>query len=304
MSAAPPVIKKKPGRPKKRIDTSTDFIRGVVSAPENPLNSLELVYRDPQLFKGIVSLLRQYSINEVELSFDHTKIHINAIDRLKKTRVYANIDGSMMNSYYCKEPTKVCVRCETFDSVLSTVLRSHGKITFCLLDGSSRSALTCFMRDSEHAANHIYAIDILYKPSESLNGSVDEDAGYPLKFKFDSKYLKLLCQNVSKFTDHMTIQKVGSQPMQISYNQPHLMNGVVVYDNANIIGLKSTLTPEDILSVTVSIAIIEPISKIPIGDDVSVAVDHTMPISLTSNVHDDDGRLVAVVKVFNDLRTV
>ena len=292
--------KKKPGRPKKKVVSMPVDVYGIVDKPVNADDVIELVYCNPTLFKKIFALQKAFAVSEIEMIFDPTGLKIITTDHLKKSTIYASIDGRCMNLYYCKGTIRICVKRDSIEKVLSCLTKNHYKITF-LLKENYRSTLYLIVKESEYNSDTSYEIDVGHNPQNAPIAAADDDTNYPIKFKLSSKYFKTTIGNIRKLSTTFTIQKTGNDPLQLTYDKAQGVNFGNVYSDTEKINLVCTLTPDDVFSVSVCIDYIKPFSNSTIGDDVYIAADKRDRMSFATQLDKKDNGWAATVKIYTDI---
>lgn len=299
----PAAEKKKPGRPKKKITTVPIEVHGIVEKPVNEEDVVELVYCNPTMFKKLLQLYKQFEVSEVEMNFDKVGLKIVTKDHLGKSTIYTTIDGRCMNLYYCKLPIRICVRRDNLERVLGTLGKNNYKITFILKD-NYRSNMYMIIKDLEYNREDSYEIDVGFKPEDNARDLAgDDDTNYPIKFKLSSKHFKTLINNVKKLSPVITLQKVGDEPVQFTFAKVQKINWIGVYSDPEKISLKSSITGDDIFSVSIIIDHIKPFSNSNIGDDVYIAAHQTEKMSfMTLLDKKEDIGWACAIKVFTSIK--
>ncbi len=296
--------KKKPGRPKKKIVNAPIEVHGIVDAPVNEEDVLELVYCNPSLFKKLLTMDKQFEVSEVEMNFDQYGLKTINKDHIGKSTIYTTIDGRCMNLYYCKAPIRICVKRDNLEKVFGNLGKSHYKITFILKE-NYRSIMYIIVKDLEYNTDESYEIDVVYKPEDHARAEIrDDDTNYPIKFRISSKHFKTRINNIRKLSPIFTIQKAGNDPLQFTFDKALKVNWTGVYNDSEKIDLKSTIAPDDIFSVSVYIDYIKPFSNSNIGEDVYIAADKREKMSfmtLLDKSQTTDG-YAACVKVYTELK--
>lgn len=300
-AAAAPEIKKKPGRPKKKVVTVPVEVHGIVHQPVNEGDLFELVYCNPTLFKRLMQLYKAFEVSEVEMNFDPLGVKIVTKDHLGKSTIYTTIDGRCMNLYYCKAPIRICVKRDNLDRVLGTLGKNHYKITLFLKE-NYRSTMYMVIRDLEYNNDDRYEIDVSFKPEDAAVLARDDDTNYPIKFKMSSRHFKTKIGNIRKLSQTFAIQKSGNEPLQLTFDKAQKVNWIGVYYDSEKIDLKSTLAEDEIFSVSVVIDHIKPFSNSNIGDEVFIAADKREKMSFMTLLDKKDIGYAACVKIFTEVK--
>lgn len=295
--------KKRPGRPKKKILNVPIEHHGIVPAPVNDEDFLELVYTNPSLFKKILQLHKQYGVSEIDMLFDKDGVKTAVKDHLGKSTIYSIIDGKCMNLYHCKAPMRVCVNRDSLEKVFSTLGKNHYKITFILKE-NFRSIMYLIVKDLEYNNDEAFEIDIIYKPEDTacFNAN-DNDANYPIKFKLSSKHFKSRIGQIRKFSRTLTVQKIGLGPLQFTSDSEKKVKWTATYNDSDKIELKSTIDADDIFNVSVYIDHIRPFCVANVGDDVFISADKQEKISFTIQLDErKDIGWACVIKIYTEIK--
>jgi len=293
--------KKRPGRPKKEAPTINVETHGVVAAPANEDDLVELVYCNPMLFKKLFQMYKAFEVSEVEMDFTKEFVKIITKDHLGKSNIYTTIFGRYMNLYYCREPTRVRIRRDNLEKVLSAIGKNHYKLTL-ILNRDHRSHMYLIMKDIEYDNDDSYEIDVLIKQDAEVVVVNDNDTAYPISFKMSSRHFKTKINNIRKLSPTFTIQKCGGEPLQLTFDKAQKVNWTGIYNDGAKINLKSRLAPEDVFNVSLVIDYIKPFSNSNIGDDVVIAADKREKMSFTTFLDKKDNGCAAEVKVFTEVK--
>lgn len=293
--------RKKPGRPRKTVNNIQVEVHGVSDKPANVGDTVELVYCQPNTFKKILTILKQYEVPEVELRFEAGGMRIVTKDHLGKSTIHVILDGKRMNLYYCKDKIRVCVKREDFERVIGSITKEHYKITF-ILNETYRSYLHIVLRDGKYNINETFDIEVVHKDQPLTADDADDDANYPIKFVMDSKTLKTKLTSLRKLSTVWTIQKVGLEPLQFTYDGAKKINYNGVCGDAEKIKLESTVKQDETFTVSVLIDYIKPFTSASIGEDIYVAADMYEKLSLMTFLDKKDDGYACCVKVFTEIK--
>lgn len=92
--------RKKPGRPRKRVDVCPIGSHGIVSEPAVVGDCVELIYNQPQLLKCIVSIFKEYDADEIIIEFYPDHIIFAGRDHSTRVLIHIVINAADMNLYY------------------------------------------------------------------------------------------------------------------------------------------------------------------------------------------------------------
>lgn len=304
---ATPAVKKprakKLGRPpKKSVKPAIPIeVRGIIAAPVNPGDIVEMIYSSPELFKKLFALLKGYVVSEVELNFDQNGLRIETMDRIRKTRIIENVAGNCMNMYYCREPVRVWVKRTDLDRVFGSLNKTEYKVTW-MLNEKNRHILYIVIKGSTYNSDQIFEVDIFEKATHEAIAR-DDDTAYPVKFKIALQYLKKQITSVAKTAKVLTIQKTGTTPLQMTVGKTATSNvcWTEVFDDGSAIELQSTIALADIFNVSVEVASILPFCKYAIGADAYIAADKTERISFQCFTDKKEAGWAASVKIYSEI---
>jgi hypothetical protein len=277
------IQKKKPGRPRKRIDNVSHEINGIAKKPLDEDSIMESLYDNPKIFKKIFSLFKSYSSTEILMRFDKDKYHFITRGHTKKTIQHATIRGSMLNHYYCEEELECCVRCEKLEKIFSSFDRASHRVTFMLKRDDYRSTFHIFVKDDEMYREDHYEIELIQKDIDL--GNVDySDVEYPLKFRMPSKHFKQSIGDISHLSPMFSYRSMKGEPLSITYNLKNNLNCYSKYMDKDKLNLISKIAPDDIFTVNVKIAHVKPFSNACLGEYIWVACDMRKPTSFTTEI--------------------
>lgn len=285
-----------PGRPKKQDISSTAEIAGIVSAPCDPTNVLELHHHTPSVFRKLVFGLRNYAVSEVDLLFNHTGMHVRTSCALDKNNIYFDVDGQCVTWFYCAEPISVSVKLDSLINVMAPISKYHNKIIF-MIKGTQKDKLWCVMHETEMGSNTRYRIDTIARPMGHVPRFEDDESRYPVLFKYNSQELKKLVANTTKISDKMILSKCTNSDLQIRI----LQNNLCVEHNypSNKIGLVSKMDdPDDVVTATVTTKYVKQFTDTIIGDVVTISFDRAESMCFASSTGERAGRFAFTARVF------
>lgn len=294
------VVKKRPGRPKKNIPVALTPTIGITDRASCDEYVLELSYHNPVMFKKLLSLCNQYDASELDMQFEPTYFNIIANDHLNKSTIYIRVKGECMTGYYCREPVRVCITRENLELALSMISKANDKITFILKD-NFRSLLYLIIDDGEYANENMYEVSVAFKSDNFAPINGYDDTNYPVKFSLKSKHFRNTVNAIRKLSQVLIIQKVGDDELQLTHAKSPQVNWISTYKDPNKISLQSSISPNDILSVSVNVDYIKPFTNSNIGEDIQVAADKLQRISFTTFLDKKDTTYACTVKIFTTI---
>ena len=275
--------KKRPGRPKKLILNVPIEIRGIVDKPSHEDNILEVVYQNPRLFKKLFSLDKAYMANEICMDFTPNSMTITSQNHTKTVIKRCIFQCERLNHFYCKEPISIDIKRETLEKIFRNLDKPHYKITF-LLEKEFNSILRLYIKDYELNSERRYGIETVQKIQRPDETQFDI-SNYPINFKLPSKSFKHIINNFDVQSDILTIRKNGADsPLQFTYDITKKVSLSEEYFDADKIDLHSTIEDGDLLSVSIDIINIKPLSNANISEMVFIAVDKIKPICFISKL--------------------
>lgn len=293
--------KKKPGRPRKENIHIPIAVHGIVQAPVNAEDLIEMIYSEPTLFKKYIALLKGYQVGEIELNFDKTGLRIDTKNRVGSVDISTVISGACMNLYYCKEPIRIWVKRSALEMVVNALSNHHCRITW-LLRENYREMLYVIIKNSVYGSDQIFEVEVFSKDA-TVPPVPPDDSAYPVRFKIATKYFKKVVTSVSKDSKRFTIQKNGNQPLQLTIgrSQDSNVGWTEVYSESDKIGLQSTIGGEDIFNVSVDMQNILPFCKYALGDDIYIAADKEKRIMFQCFADRKDNGWAMCVKAFSNI---
>ncbi len=291
--------KKKPGRPRNPINTSTQEFHGIVPTATNPDNVLEFVYGNPMMLKKLFAMHKSFAVEEIEMILTSTHVQFISQDHLKKSKIFATIDGTCVNHYYCSEQKRIRIRLGNLIDIFGTITKSVNKVTFIIKKNIDRSSLFVILKDGTYDSEDTYEVALLVRPDHDIMEILNDD-DYPLRFRMDAKHFKTKIASIEKLSNKLVIQKIHGHPLQLTYGAKEgLLNWTSTYENMAKLDLQINMRETDILHTSVIIDYIKPFTSSTIGEEVTIAVDYTRPISfLTHMDRRIDGTPTCTLRIF------
>lgn len=297
--------RKGPGRPRKTIETQTVEIRGIVDAPEDPDNFMELVYCNTAMFKDLLKLFSQYNISDIEIAFQPKNIEITAKGPSDKTTHHVTINGHGLNHYYCRETIKSCISIAVLDDILFGGNKNYHKITM-IAQENYRSKLKIVLNNLEYSVDEIFDLDVGYRPPDqtSVQHPEQSDADYPVRFTMSKQYFNASMVKMRKFGTEALFQKIGGGGFQIQAVKAGRTMKTDNFRDNKILSMECTLEEGDILSVTVPLDYMIPLAKANIGNQIIVSLSKTKNVSMTTYMAPSPNiGPICCIKIFAEIRT-
>jgi hypothetical protein len=288
--------KKKPGRPRKKPVVAPFEIHGVVQAPLDKKNVVEMMYHNPIMFRKLISLLKSLSVNEVYLKFSKDKIIIVTMDHFKKSLVVAEINGFKLNHYFCEKEIEIGVRREVLEKIFHTVDKVYNRVVLKLKKDSHRSVLFIELYYYDLDKMDQYEVELINLQNKITK--IEENIlEYPIRFEFTSKYFKKIINDMSSMADSFSIEKIGLGPLQITYQTPKYVNLNSVYRDGTKIKLFSAVKEDDIFAVSVKLENVKPFACANVGDTVEIFADKYKKMLFMSKMDKD----TCIVKIYTEI---
>jgi hypothetical protein len=274
MKPSEPLVlkKKKPGRPRKKPLKKPLKRNGISENPINKENCMEMIYDMPSVFKRIFTLFKSMAVKEICMEFKEKTIDILTTDHLKKSHIKVVIKCCNINHYYCKESIKSYLNPKNMEKIIQVLDKNYMSIAFVLKTITNRSILNILFKN-DIRIDEYREIDLIQASNTAYNVSFDS-ANYPIKFMLPGKYFKKFINDISSFSDTLTINKIGSSSLTFSYtSKDKTVKSKHIVQSPESIKLVSLVSDDDIFSSSVQIDYIKPLSSSLLSDFVSISAD-------------------------------
>ena len=205
--AQAPKAKKRVGRPRKTIERRDIVHEGVVHVPSN-LNdvtdeslvyTVRLLYENPHMFKNIFNLFKHMKSDSVSIRFEKDRVKMFTWDKLKTSRIYVEIDGNKMNSYYCEKTLDLQFRVENPKKRLQSLSKENTEIQITANRRWEKERIEMTLRNETNSMRGVDNINV--DLPEDVDWHVEEDIAnekyYPIKFEMIFKTFKDTISNIS-----------------------------------------------------------------------------------------------------------
>jgi hypothetical protein len=276
MSNTNPQVKRSVGRPRliQRIDPLPKL--GILNNPSNEDNLVELSYDNVSIFKKIFNLLKTMNVKEINIQFNSNYTKIFGIDHLEKNLINIKIDSNKLNHYYCEHPINITLDPKNLDKITQKIDKHYSLFSIILKKKSYRNNIIIILNNKILSIDESHIINLIETnvDYETFNDkSVDYNL-YPLKFELTGKYFKKLINDVSTFSEIFTIEKVNNNPLQFIYkNINNTIKGFNICKDSSKIKLQSSLSENDIFSVSVRIDYIKALSNSLLSEKIKIYAD-------------------------------
>ena len=276
MSTENAQVKRSVGRPRliQRIDPLPKL--GILNNPSNDDNLVELSYDNVSIFKKIFNLLKTMNVKEINIQFNNNYTKIFGIDHLEKNLINIKIDSNKLNHYYCEHPINITLDPKNLDKITQKIDKHYSLFSIILKKKSYRNNIIIILNNKILSIDESHIINLIETnvDYDTFNDkSVDYNL-YPLKFELTGKYFKKLINDVSTFSEIFTIEKVNNNPLQFIYkNINNTIKGFNICKDSSKIKLQSSLSENDIFSVSVRIDYIKALSNSLLSDKIKIYAD-------------------------------
>lgn len=314
-------VRKRPGRPRKKI--SKDIIKkeGIVDAPSETAEDermqivMEMVYGNPELFKKIFTELKNLSVENLRLQFHSEGISILTKDHLEKSELLGEIIGSRLNRYYCEAPFEIAVDQTHLLQILQTLKKDHSKITFISTRNTQRSRLRIILHNATLNEDSAYNVEVKTVPE--YDGTIREDLlyepEYPLSFELDSKYFKAKVADWDRLGEVIKIEKLGDEDSPLVIN--HVFGDKkgdheTVFKDPKKINLVTDIAEGDLFAVSVLLQNLKPISNSTVADKIKISAHENHRLIFTSLLDQQidestnrpvEGTEVCIIKILTEI---
>jgi hypothetical protein len=302
------IEKKRPGRPKKKIEKKEVVNDGIVNVPLNKhleetepnlVNVVEIVYTNPMMMRKIFHLFKIMSVENVTMQFNKTHTKLYGIDNLEKNEIYVKIFGDKMNRYYCEEPLEISFGPRNINKILQTLTKDHGQIILAITRQYKRSRILFILTNDEIEEDSINNIEIdnIEHYDWIIEKELKKEKHYPIKFELPAKYFKKKISDIEPLTDILRIEKTGFSPLKWTYNFKDKKGfNETPFKNPWKINMRSTIDEEEIFSTSVCLEHIRPFSSSLIADEIHISADKEHNLIFTAYLDQDESPLSTTQK--------
>lgn len=292
--------KKRPGRPKKEIPKKVIPKLGIVDEPSNMkltndprmLNSFELVYDNPIMFKKIFTLFKSMAVEDsIRIKLEKTFIKMYAVDMTASTQIFVKIRGDRMNRYYTSRVLEFGLDPIKIQKILQTLNKDYTKMAWFTSVQFENSKIKIGLSNDEMEEDSVYTIDhVQIDPYDwSVETELEQEHDYPLKFELPFKFFKKKVTDFKLLGDVMKIEKHGEHPLKLSYNfSNNRGDQTTIFRNPCKINLVSRIEPGEIFSTSVYLDRIKPLAGTLISDNIQISAHKQQKIIFTALLDQDE----------------
>ena len=290
--------KKKPGRPRKVIAKKAVPHEGIVSAPSNSaetddrlLNSYEIMYEQPTMFKKIFSLFGNMSVESIRVLLTKKYMKMYAVDHGGKNQIYVRIHGSRINRFYVSKRIEFGLGSISIQKILKTLNKEHAKICWFIENQYERSKIRIALFNDEMEEASTYTIDLeqLDEYDWGVEDELAKEENYRLKFQLPSKYFKKKIADCISLGEVLKIEKVGHDPLQLNYTfSSGKGDQSTSFGNPFKIGMISTIDEDEIFATSAKMEYLKPLSGTVISDTIHVSACQGEKLIFTALLGQDE----------------
>jgi len=275
------LTKRAPGRPKKGPPKKQLPREGISMKPSFDSNIMELKYETPIVFKKIFNLCKQMAVKNITFDFDNSFIKMKSSDHFNKNYNLLTINCSKLNHYYCKFPYSITINSKILETIFKKIDRNYDSITIVSKESNLYESINIIFNNRQLATEEYHILNLVENNENISNKIINEldYLSYPVKFELSSKFFKKVISDIASFNQDtheqiFTIEKIKGIPLQFTYNTvSKTIRAYTVFKDTNKIKLVSSVTDEDIFSVSIKIINIKPLSNSPITENIKFYVD-------------------------------
>ena len=284
-------------KPKKRLDR-----RGIIEKPSNfgkvpdrSVNTIELVYENPQMFKKIFQLFKVYNVEQISVLFDVDKLYMYALDHTKNVTLCVEILGSMMNAYYVEKPWHINLDTGQFHKIFQGIGKEFTRIVFVTSRSHQNIKIWMIFFDDQNN-NSRYEIELNDPkedevPLENVKNLFAQHSTYPVSFELDFKRFKSKIAELGNLSKKFEIQqdltRKGTSIYFTSKTVDNKVKNTSPLNHPGKINLVNTYTG-DLFTAPIFISNIKPFSASTISDTASFYVDDKKDIIFKTALDLDD----------------
>jgi hypothetical protein len=294
IGAGGPGKKRGPGRPSTKPNPPSLERIGVTQEPNDPADAMELVYNKPDIFKELFAYFKGIKAANIHLRLTPAAMTFFTRDKHKLTRVIAHIDGSKVNHYFCDQEYWLGMTRDLFEKMFAQIDKTLYKISIILKADDKDSMWFIFKNaiiDKECSYKMQLAKlepDLELFESEKLLSARNLAMNFPVCYTLSDKDFKKTVSDVANYSDTMTFEKLGKEPLQITYMRT-AAKYYEIYRTPEKIKLVSTVSDVDNFRCTLRVDSIKPLAASMVEENVRImCCDKGDMIFRTEFAHDSE----------------
>lgn len=276
-------LKRRPGRPRKRILKEPAQRQGLLDTPSDPNNIVEVLYDKPINFKKICSYWKSLNADKIKFAFSPTHLILYTKNYKETNDVGITCDGSKLNKFYCPHAINISVGFGNLQLVLDKLDRSYETISFVIQKKTQHKTLHIILHNDVNIPE-FFEIELIMdadKPNDVGPLQMFNDpTPYALEFKLPGKYFKKMISDTKQFDKQWTLEKFGDAGnLMFTYKSGNgQVKATVVPKSLKDIGLKSLVKVNEIFSVSVYIDTIKPTSASQLAEVIHIKASKDRPL--------------------------
>lgn len=272
--------KNKPGRPRKNPIRQPQKRVGLVESPADERNHVEFLYDNPEKFKKILSYFKSHAVNKVFIKFQQNSIIFWCEDSSQKNRIRVKINCNLVNHYYCPEPLNIGISCDHLEKIMATIDKTYNSILILSQRDSLQNYIQIILKD-DSCTDESYKIELIedYNTFQAIDHAFDEQEQYMLHFVLPSKKFKSMINNMSAFTNQVSIElHSATDPILFQYlsRDNKIKHTTTIRNNA--FTLRQNLDENDTFHTSFILDYVKSISSSLISDTIAIYADENRPL--------------------------
>jgi hypothetical protein len=279
INAEIPVVKKRPGRPRKTPPQQPKQKKGIVCAPEDAAHYIEFLYDKPQVFKKLLQFFKLMSVEKLHITFTNNSIVIYCVDCHKKINTHVKIDCSKVNHYFCKNELDIGLSRSNLGLIMATIDRTYESILLLSTNDNIQKNIQVILKNNTDI-DETYKIELIGEYDKSLDNEKFLDNNYMVKFKLTGKYFKKMISDIKSFTDSITIRKDGPNEnliFEFTGTDKKIKSERICKKNETI-SLSDNLGEDDTFRTTFKIDYVNSISSALLDENIEIYADEDKPL--------------------------
>lgn len=297
----PPIIKKRPGRPKKTVLKQAVPKQGIVREPSNAVTArgtdsvyvVELIYDNPMMFKKILAAGSAIDVDQVRVCFTADELILFAVNEKTNNMLHARVYGARVNSYYSGNPKlEIGLKLDLITNVISTINNENSKIHISTPERRQREKIFISSSNDQSAMLGRWEINVLPLDDYdwAVNEILDAESTYPIRFEIPFKDFKKIVSDAKTCKGNIIhIEKEAEErAVRFSYTfQTNDGRGDVLLNDSEKIKLRCDMGDMDIFSTSVYTEYIKAFSATLLSDSVEISADQNRHLIFTSYLDND-----------------
>jgi hypothetical protein len=280
------VKKRQPGRPRKTPIRQPQKKMGIVTNPADERSIIEFLYDNPERFKKIFSYFKSHAVNKIFITFKPDTIYFWCEDNAQKNNIRVSINCKLVNHYYCKESLSIGISCDHLEKIMATIDKTYNSILLLSHNNTSHNYIQIILKDDSNT-DEVYKVELIeeYNTFQQMNHMFDDNASYMMQCIFPSKKFKSMINNMSAFTDSVSIELHNpADPLIFQYlSRDNKIKHTTNVRN-NIFKLQKHMDESDTFRTSFIIDYVKAISSSLLSDTINLYTDEDKPLLFINNI--------------------